>query len=85
MPVLQIVHIKAGHDMTHPKGGQVMQGTLQMVEGGDARDGQYSLAGKVIDDVRLHISFNQQDLFPNRPYQMTPVFTLDAVQLVHSA
>ena len=50
----------------------------------DTRDCEQCLSGKVIDDVRFHIALNQQDPFPDRADQMTPVLTLGAIQFIRA-
>ena len=53
MPVLQIIHIEAGHHMAHTKARQLFQSALKMLERGNTRNSQNSLSSKEVDDIRL--------------------------------
>lgn len=84
MPVLQVVHIKAGHHMAHAQPRQFLQCLLQMLERSDAGNRQDGLPSEEMDDVRFHITFDQVNTLPNGAGHVTPVFRARTVQLIHA-
>ena len=84
MRILQIVHIKAGHDLGRSPGLQILQCTLQVLQRVHTGNRNNGKPRDVVDHICFEGPFCQQHCLCRFTFQMGPPLSLAAILLANA-